>query len=262
MTSEDGYSSNSWSMLNSTWTNENYYRENDDSALTERQLLLDGVQTVAFKVLIPPIVTFGCVGNIINIVVLTRKSMKSSTNRYLTCLAVYDILYLVFAFSMILKHYHCIGQLISRFVPFPSSFVTLLKTLKAVRLLCSQCCTRYLRILLVTIVVQYLLQLRDLSVCLSVACDFRAIISETKSSYCHRDTLTLSTTDKKLWKTFIMHLFRIINTFISVFISPTFFLIKALKNTDTFFIMLHKINSNHALFKPKFSVRLMQSECE
>jgi len=96
-------------MLNTTWTDRPHQQQQDDVALEERRLLLDLVQTIAFKMLVPPIVAFGCVGNIINIVVLTRKSMNSSTNRYLTCLAVYDILYLVFAFSMICKHYDHIG---------------------------------------------------------------------------------------------------------------------------------------------------------
>jgi len=101
-------------MLNSTWTDRPHHPQPDnDDALEERRLLLDLVQTVAFKMLVPPVVAFGCVGNIINIVVLTRKSMNSSTNRYLTCLAVYDILYLVFAFSMICKHYDHIGTFLN-----------------------------------------------------------------------------------------------------------------------------------------------------
>jgi len=110
MTSEDGYSN--WTSR----TDQHHQQQDDDSALTQRQLLLDRFQAVAFKLLVPTIVTFGCVGNVINIVVLTRKSMKSSTNRYLTCLAVYDILYLVFAFSMILKHYDGVGALIRLFM--------------------------------------------------------------------------------------------------------------------------------------------------
>ena len=107
MTSENDYAVSSiynWTASNSTTS-----AGDDDCGLAERRLLLDRVQTVAFKVVVPPLVAFGCVGNVINIVVLTRKSMKSSTNRYLTCLAVYDILYLVLAFTMILKHYHDIG---------------------------------------------------------------------------------------------------------------------------------------------------------
>ena len=57
------------------------------------------------KVLIPCVVLFGVSGNLMNVAVLTRRSMKSSTNSYLTALAVYDILYLVFALSMTLNHY-------------------------------------------------------------------------------------------------------------------------------------------------------------
>ena len=81
-------------MWNSTREDEYYLQFNDEEAdtedpgLSERRAVLDVVQTVAFKLLVPPIVAFGCVGNVINIVVLTRKSMKSSTNRYLTCLVV------------------------------------------------------------------------------------------------------------------------------------------------------------------------------
>ena len=113
VTLDDDYSdSSNWSIWNSTPRDENRHQSNevDDPGLSERRALLNVVQTVAFKLLVPPIVSFGCIGNVINIVVLTRKTMKSSTNRYLTCLAVYDILYLVFAFSMILKHYDHIGQ--------------------------------------------------------------------------------------------------------------------------------------------------------
>jgi len=112
MSSEHDYSAafNNWSLDNFTINNSHNEPDSDSSELAGRLLMLDVVQTVAFKLVVPPIVAFGCVGNIISIVVLTRKSMKSSTNRYLTCLAVYDILYLVFAFSMILKHYQHIGR--------------------------------------------------------------------------------------------------------------------------------------------------------
>jgi len=114
MSDYDDYVSNWTSVWNSSHGRRQGQVDDEDAVvdddLSERRAVLDAVQTVAFKLLVPPIVLFGCLGNIINIVVLTRKSMKSSTNRYLTCLAVYDILYLVFAFSMILKHYHHVGQ--------------------------------------------------------------------------------------------------------------------------------------------------------
>ncbi|KAK2190608.1 hypothetical protein NP493_74g01015 [Ridgeia piscesae] len=51
-------------------------------------------------ILIPVIAVLGVLGNIFNIVVLTRKWMRSSTNYYLTALAIYDIVYLVFAFLL------------------------------------------------------------------------------------------------------------------------------------------------------------------
>lgn len=56
-------------------------------------------------VIIPLVVAFGLLGNGINIAVLTRRWMKSSTNYYLTALAVYDVLYLVLAFVMSTTHY-------------------------------------------------------------------------------------------------------------------------------------------------------------
>jgi len=58
------------------------------------------------QIVFPAIIGFGCIGNLINIAVLTRRPMRmSTTNRYLTCLAVYDVLYLLFALSLIVKHY-------------------------------------------------------------------------------------------------------------------------------------------------------------
>jgi len=61
------------------------------------------------KMLIPSVVLFGVSGNLVNVAVLTRRSMKSSTNSYLTALAVYDILYLVFALTMTLNHYSAVS---------------------------------------------------------------------------------------------------------------------------------------------------------
>ena len=55
------------------------------------------------SVAIPIVVVFGVLGNVLNIVVLTRKWMRSSTNYYLTSLAIYDILYLVFVATWILR---------------------------------------------------------------------------------------------------------------------------------------------------------------
>ena len=57
------------------------------------------------KLLVPAITTAGLFGNIISSCVLTRKSMISSTNCYLTALAVFDTLYLLFSLSLSFAHY-------------------------------------------------------------------------------------------------------------------------------------------------------------
>ncbi|XP_005100095.1 sex peptide receptor [Aplysia californica] len=57
------------------------------------------------KFCVPLVVFVGVVGNSLSIVVLTRKCMKSSTNSYLTALAIFDLLYLVFSCSLSLTHY-------------------------------------------------------------------------------------------------------------------------------------------------------------
>ena len=56
-------------------------------------------------ILVPLLSTFGVIGNVINVVVLTRRWMRSSTNFYLTALAVYDILYLTLLVCLTLKYY-------------------------------------------------------------------------------------------------------------------------------------------------------------
>ena len=75
----------------------------DDLDDLQRQLAV--TRLIVQKVLIPSVVLFGVSGNLVNVAVLTRRSMKSSTNSYLTALAVSDILYLVFALTMTLMHY-------------------------------------------------------------------------------------------------------------------------------------------------------------
>ena len=62
------------------------------------------------KILVPVITTAGLLGNIISSCVLTRKSMISSTNCYLTALAVFDTMYIVFSFTLSLKHYHWVRE--------------------------------------------------------------------------------------------------------------------------------------------------------
>jgi len=65
---------------------------------------------VVQRVLMPVVIVFGVVANAINIAVLTRRSMKSSTNRYLSALAVYDVLYLALVFTIIVHHYAAVAS--------------------------------------------------------------------------------------------------------------------------------------------------------
>ena len=67
---------------------------------------LELTRFVVQKVMTPPLAAFGLAGNVLNIAVLTRPCMKSSsTNCYLTALAIYDMLYLFLVLLMSLSHY-------------------------------------------------------------------------------------------------------------------------------------------------------------
>nr|CAD7205759.1 unnamed protein product [Timema douglasi] len=57
------------------------------------------------KVMVPFIVGVGVLGNVVTVVVLTRSRMRSSTNVYLTALAVSDLLYLLLVFTLSLEYY-------------------------------------------------------------------------------------------------------------------------------------------------------------
>ncbi|KAG8183902.1 hypothetical protein JTE90_002470 [Oedothorax gibbosus] len=57
------------------------------------------------RILVPSIMTVGIVGNIITIVIMTRRRMRSSTNYYLAALAIFDMMYLIFTFILSLSHY-------------------------------------------------------------------------------------------------------------------------------------------------------------
>ena len=94
------------------------------------------------KLLVPVITTAGLVGNIISSCVLTRKSMITSTNCYLTALAVFDTLYLVFSFTLSLQHYNIVqnsdvywywnpyGRVLTDFASNVSVFLTVTFTLE------------------------------------------------------------------------------------------------------------------------------------
>ncbi|GIY20932.1 FMRFamide receptor [Caerostris darwini] len=57
------------------------------------------------RILVPSIMTIGIVGNVITIVIMTRRRMRSSTNNYLAALAIFDMMYLIFTFILSLSHY-------------------------------------------------------------------------------------------------------------------------------------------------------------
>nr|KAG5710907.1 hypothetical protein BaRGS_027058 [Batillaria attramentaria] len=66
---------------------------------------LNVVRYAVQKVCVPVVVALGVVGNILNMLVLTRRSMTNSTNCYLTALAAFDTLYLIFSLTLSFKHY-------------------------------------------------------------------------------------------------------------------------------------------------------------
>lgn len=66
--------------------------------------LRDDVRFWVLHVCTPVVFIVGLVGNGVTIVVLSRKRMKSSTNIYLTALAIADLFYLFF--SLVLSFWH------------------------------------------------------------------------------------------------------------------------------------------------------------
>ncbi|XP_069106982.1 FMRFamide receptor-like [Argopecten irradians] len=62
------------------------------------------------NILVPLVVALGLSGNILSIIVLTHRSMRTSTNCYLATLAIFDTLYLLMSFSLSFKHYGDIGD--------------------------------------------------------------------------------------------------------------------------------------------------------
>ena len=82
-----------------------------DQADLDRIMYQVGItRFIVWRILVPMTVAFGVIGNLISMAVLTRRSMRTSTNVYLTALALCDVLYLVFAFSLGLKHYQTIKE--------------------------------------------------------------------------------------------------------------------------------------------------------
>nr|CAH7722352.1 unnamed protein product [Callosobruchus chinensis] len=57
------------------------------------------------KVLVPILLCIGIAGNTLTVMVLTRRRMRSSTNIYLSALAIADIFHLIFGFLLSFTHY-------------------------------------------------------------------------------------------------------------------------------------------------------------
>lgn len=79
-----------------------------ESINPEIEKMKDSLEEMRFVVqlVLVPIVTFiGVFGNLTTIAVLTRKTMRSSTNYYLTALALSDMMYLLMFFSLSLSHH-------------------------------------------------------------------------------------------------------------------------------------------------------------
>lgn len=57
------------------------------------------------RVAVPLIMVIGLFGNLITIIIMTRRRMRSTTNMYLAALAFVDMLYLVLTFVLGLSHY-------------------------------------------------------------------------------------------------------------------------------------------------------------
>lgn len=68
--------------------------DDEDDCWSTLRCQLETTRFAVQKIILPVVVTFGVLGNAVCVTVLTRPWMKSSTNRYLTALAVYDLLYL------------------------------------------------------------------------------------------------------------------------------------------------------------------------
>ncbi|VEN55249.1 unnamed protein product [Callosobruchus maculatus] len=74
----------------------------------EEDPLYDDLESSRFwvqKVLVPILLCLGIAGNTLTIMVLTRRRMRSSTNIYLSALAIADIFHLIFGFLLSFTHY-------------------------------------------------------------------------------------------------------------------------------------------------------------
>jgi len=66
----------------------------------ETMSVVETASTVVYRVILPIICTFGIVGILLTLIVLSRKSMRTSTNCYLMALSVADLAFLVLIASL------------------------------------------------------------------------------------------------------------------------------------------------------------------
>ena len=104
----DAFSSNSSLFLNTSDYSKSASNSSTpllDPELESMKQSLTNMRFVVQIVLVPLVMLIGVCGNSITIAVLTRKSMRSSTNFYLTALAISDMMYLVLFFILSLRHH-------------------------------------------------------------------------------------------------------------------------------------------------------------
>lgn len=80
------------------------------NASTAAMLFQEGSRFWIQRVLVPIVVLVGVTGNFVTMVVLTRRRMTSSTNTYLTALAVADLLYLLGLMYLSFENYPSISH--------------------------------------------------------------------------------------------------------------------------------------------------------
>ena len=105
------------------WTR-NHNNSNDDTLSTdsgnETPQSLRLTRLIVQHILVPIIVSGGVIGNVFNIIVLRNRKMRSSTNVYLTALAICDTLYLIFMF--VLSFVNCgkenLSSVAFHFIPY------------------------------------------------------------------------------------------------------------------------------------------------
>ncbi|KAK6025106.1 hypothetical protein OSTOST_09004 [Ostertagia ostertagi] len=85
----------------------NMMSEVSSHCLTERQMQLavNDIERLFIGKIVPVLIVFGISGNILNLTVLLTPAMRTRSNVLLACLAVADIVFLVFMFPHSLAHY-------------------------------------------------------------------------------------------------------------------------------------------------------------